>query len=307
VEEKQINFMGLRKITSTLSILMVLASLLSITFQGLPLALDFTGGTLVEVEYEQAPNLEVVRTKLESAGYKNVVVQKLSSDTAVSVRLADAFDDKIGLRIRDELATDGAVITLKRSEFVGAQVGEELREQGGLGILLALFAIMVYVSFQFQFKFSVAAVTALVHDVIITLGMFSIFRWDFDLTVLAAILAIIGYSLNDTIVVFDRVRENFRKLRKLEPIEVINVSLTQTLDRTISTSLTTVLVVISLFFFGGPAIHGFATAMMIGIVVGTYSSIYVASALTLAMGVSKEDLIREVPETEDGAETDKMP
>lgn len=307
MEEKQLNFMGLRKITSALSILMILASLLSIAIQGLPLALDFTGGTLVEVEYEQAPDLDVVREKLEGAGYKNVVVQKLSADTAVSVRLADAFDDKIGLRIRDELATDGAKITLKRAEFVGAQVGEELREQGGLGILLALFAIMVYVSFQFQFKFSVAAVLALVHDVIITLGMFSIFHWDFDLTVLAAILAIIGYSLNDTIVVFDRVRENFRKLRKLEPIAVINVSLTQTLDRTISTSLTTVLVVVSLFYFGGPAIHGFATAMLIGIVVGTYSSIYVASALTLAMGVSKEDLIKEVPETEDGAQTDNMP
>lgn len=307
MEEKQLNFMGFRKITSALSILMIVGSLLSLAIQGLPLALDFTGGTLVEVEYEQAPNLESVREKLEAAGYKSVVVQKLSSDTSVLVRLADAFDDKIGQRISDELAGDGAVITLKRSEFVGAQVGEELREQGGLGILLALFAIMVYVSFQFQFKFSVAAVLALMHDVIITLGMFSIFRWDFDLTVLAAILAIIGYSLNDTIVVFDRIRENFRKLRKLEPVAVINVSLTQTLDRTISTSLTTVLVVMSLFYFGGPAIHGFATAMLIGIVVGTYSSVYVASALTLAMGVSKEDLIREVPETEDGTQTDNMP
>jgi len=307
VEEKQFNFMGVRKFASGFSLLLILASLLSITFQGLPLALDFTGGTLIEVEYEQAPNLESVREHLESAGYKHVVVQKLSADTSVLVRLADAFDDTIGQRIRDELASKGAVITLKRAEFVGAQVGEELREQGGLGILLALFAIMVYVSFQFQFKFSVAAVLALMHDVIITLGMFSIFRWDFDLTVLAAILAIIGYSLNDTIVVFDRIRENFRKMRKLEPVEVINVSLTQTLDRTISTSLTTVLVVASLFVFGGDAIHGFATAMLIGIVIGTYSSIYVASALTLAMGVSKEDLIREVPETEDGAPVDDRP
>ncbi|KZZ40228.1 preprotein translocase subunit SecF, partial [Oleiphilus sp. HI0118] len=234
-----IDFMGKRKIAAVASVLLLIASLSSLAMQGLQLGLDFTGGTLVEVEYAAAPNLEDVRKTLNDAGYDKLVVQNFGADTSVLVRLSQGFDDKVGEQVLNVLSGTGDAVTLERAEFVGSQVGEELREQGGLGLLLALGIVMVYVALRFQFKFSVGAVAALIHDVIIVVGIFSIIGWDFDLTVLAALLAVIGYSLNDTIVVSDRIRENFRKLRKSDSAEVINISLTQTLSRTLVTSLTT--------------------------------------------------------------------
>ncbi len=294
-----IDFMGKRKIAALASILLLIASLSSLAIQGLQLGLDFTGGTLVEVEYEAAPNLEDVRKILNDAGYDKLVVQNFGADTSVLVRLSQGFDDKVGEQVLNVLSGTGDNVTLERAEFVGSQVGEELREQGGLGLLLALAIVMVYVALRFQFKFSVGAVAALIHDVIIVVGIFSIIGWDFDLTVLAALLAVIGYSLNDTIVVSDRIRENFRKLRKSDPAEIINISLTQTLSRTLVTSLTTILVLVALYIVGGEMINGFAKALLIGVVVGTYSSIYVASNVLLSMGVSKEDLIPTV-DKEDG-------
>ena len=294
-----IDFMGKRKIAAVASVLLLIASLSSLAIQGLQLGLDFTGGTLVEVEYQKAPNLEDVRTTLNDAGYDKLVVQNFGADTSVLVRLSQGFDDKVGEQVLNVLSGTGDNVTLERAEFVGSQVGEELREQGGLGLLLALAIVMVYVALRFQFKFSVGAVAALIHDVIIVVGIFSIIGWDFDLTVLAALLAVIGYSLNDTIVVSDRIRENFRKLRKSDPAEIINISLTQTLSRTLVTSLTTILVLVALYIVGGEMINGFAKALLIGVVVGTYSSIYVASNVLLSMGVSKEDLIPAV-DKEDG-------
>tara|TARA_R110002074_G_scaffold32940_1_gene91824 strand:+ start:199 stop:1116 length:918 start_codon:yes stop_codon:yes gene_type:complete len=303
---KQIDFMGKRKLAALFSIILLVASIGSLAIKGLNLGLDFTGGTLIEVEYSKAPNLENVRVLLLDSGYENVVVQNFGAATSVLVRLAESYNDKVGLEVSTALASSGESLELKRAEFVGAQVGEELREQGGLGLLLALGLVMIYVALRFQFKFSVGAVAALIHDVIIVIGVFSILGWDFDLTVLAALLAVIGYSLNDTIVVADRIRENFRLLRKIEPLEVINVSLTQTLSRTIVTSLTTILVLVSLYFFGGEMINGFAKALLVGVVIGTYSSIYVASNILLLMGITKEDLIAPVVEKE-GEELDQMP
>jgi len=303
---KQINFMGKRKIAAIFSIVLIIASIASLSVKGLALGLDFTGGTLVEVEYEVAPDLEEVRSLLTNGGYEKLVVQNFGSQTAVLVRLSESFNDKVGGQVVTSLSSTGQNVELKRAEFVGAQVGEELREQGGLGLLLALGIVMLYVALRFQLKFSVGAVGALIHDVIIVVGCFSIFNWDFDLTVLAALLAVIGYSLNDTIVVSDRIRENFRLLRKSSPTEVINISLTQTLSRTLVTSLTTLLVLVALYLVGGEMINGFAKALLIGVVIGTYSSVYVASNVLLAMGITKEDLI--APEIEeDGQEVDDRP
>jgi preprotein translocase subunit SecF len=308
VKKQVIDFMGKRKIAVALSAFLLIASIGSLAFNGLQLGLDFTGGTLVEVEYAQAPNLEEVRQQLNAAGYEKLVVQNFGADTSVLVRLSQGFNDKVGAEVASALAESGASLELKRAEFVGAQVGEELREQGGLGLLLALGIVMLYVAVRFQFKFSVGAVGALIHDVIIVLGMFSILHWDFDLTVLAALLAVIGYSLNDTIVVSDRIRENFRLIRKASPVEVINISLTQTLSRTVVTSLTTILVLLALYIVGGEMINGFAKALLIGVVVGTYSSIYVASNVLLALGITKEDLIAPIPEEGvEGDEVDERP
>jgi preprotein translocase subunit SecF len=303
----QIDFMGKRKLAALFSITLLLLSIASLSIKGLNLGLDFTGGTLVEVEYQVAPNLEDVRSQLMDSGYANVVVQNFGASTSVLVRLAESFNDKVGLEVVAALGAKGEQVNLTRAEFVGAQVGEELREQGGLGLLLALGLVMIYVALRFQFKFSVGAVAALIHDVIIVIGFFSIFQWDFDLTVLAALLAVIGYSLNDTIVVADRIRENFRLLRKEEPLSVINISLTQTLSRTIVTSLTTVLVLVALYFFGGEMINGFAKALLVGVIIGTYSSIYVASNILLLMGITKEDLIAPVVEKEGEDQLDQLP
>tara|TARA_R110001592_G_scaffold138511_4_gene357662 strand:- start:49493 stop:50416 length:924 start_codon:yes stop_codon:yes gene_type:complete len=302
----QIDFMGKRKLAAIFSITLLLVSIGSIAFKGLNLGLDFTGGTLIEIEYKAAPNLEDVRVQLMNSGYENAIVQNFGASTSVLVRLAESFNDKVGQEVITSLSSSGQAVELKRAEFVGAQVGEELREQGGLGLLLALGLVMIYVALRFQFKFSVGAVAALIHDVIIVVGFFSVLGWDFDLTVLAALLAVIGYSLNDTIVVADRIRENFRLLRKIEPLEVINISLTQTLSRTLVTSLTTILVLLSLYFFGGEMINGFAKALLVGVFIGTYSSIYVASNILLLMGITKEDLIAPIVEKE-GEELDEMP
>jgi len=300
-----IDFMKLRTGAMALSLLLLVVSIGSLATQGLNLGLDFTGGTLLEVQYDKPLALESISDTLDSAGYKDVTVQNFGSETDILVRMSEAFHDNLGnevLEILQKASTDNP-IELKRSEFVGANVGEELRDQGGLALLLALFVVMVYVAARFQFKFSVGAVVALFHDVVVILGLFSLFQWDFNLTVLAALLAVIGYSLNDTIVVADRIRENFRILRRGDAIEVINESLNQTLGRTIMTSLTTAVVLGALLVVGGELIHNFALALMVGVVVGTYSSIYVAANILLLMNITREDLMP--PEVEE--EVDDRP
>jgi preprotein translocase subunit SecF len=298
---KIINFMALRKIALALSVTLMVVAAASLAINKLQFGLDFTGGTLIEVGYEQAPDLVAVRSQLQTAGFDDAVVQNFGSERDVLVRLGQAFNDKVGENVLAVLQAGSASdVELRRSEYVGAQVGEELTEQGGLGMLVALAIVMLYVAFRFQLKFSVGAVVALIHDVLIVLGIFSLLKLDFDLTVLAAILAVIGYSLNDTIVVSDRIRENFRKLRKGTSEEIINESLSQTLGRTLVTSITTILVLTALLIFGGELIYGFALALLIGVVVGTYSSIYVASNVLLLLGISKEDLI--IPPKEDVVE-----
>lgn len=301
---KLYNFMGLRKVFGIVSIVLMLASIASLTVNGLRFGLDFTGGSLVEVGYEQSADLNLIRQQLSVAGYQDAVVQNFGSSTDVLIRLGETHDPKLGDKVVEALKADGSAVELRRNEYVGAQVGEELREQGGLGMLLALAMIMVYLAFRFQFKFSLGAVLALVHDVTIVLGFFSIMQLDFDLTVLAAVLAVIGYSLNDTIVVYDRIRENFRIMRKGGPLEIMNSSLSQTLSRTLVTSLTTALVLIALLVFGGETIRGFAIALLAGVVIGTYSSIYVAANLLLALKITKEDLI---PPPKEETEIDEMP
>ena len=298
------NFMGLRKVLAAISIALMLASVASLAVNGLRFGLDFTGGSLVEVGYQESANLGQIREQLVKAGYLDAVVQTFGSSTDVLIRLGETHDPKLGDKIVEALKVDGAELELRRNEYVGAQVGEELREQGGLGMLLALGMIMIYLAFRFQFKFSLGAVLALVHDVTIVLGFFSIMQLDFDLTVLAAVLAVIGYSLNDTIVVYDRIRENFRIMRTDDTVEVMNASLSQTLSRTIVTSLTTALVLVALLVFGGETIRGFSIALLAGIVIGTYSSIYVAANLLLALNVSRDDLI---PPPKENVEIDEMP
>lgn len=299
--------MGQRKLAMILSGVLLIVSFASFAVRGLNYGIDFTGGVLIEVGYPESADLAQVRGDLASAGFPEAVVQYFGTTHDVLVRLApregvskaDLSSDVLRM-----LRKSGADMQLRRVEFVGPQVGEELREQGGLAMLIALGAILVYVSLRFQWKFSLGAVAALFHDVIITIGFFSVLGLDFDLTVLAAVLAVIGYSLNDTIVVFDRVRENFRTMRKGTAIEIFNRSLNQTLSRTLMTSLTTLLVLVTLFFLGGELIHEFATALIVGVVIGTYSSIYVASTSALALGVIKADLM---PVQKEGAEADARP
>ena len=382
-EQQIINFMGVRKITSGLSILLVIASIISLAVFGLKGGLDFTGGTQLEVSFDRPANIPQVREFLEKEGISNPVAVLFGSDSEVMIRTqdqmavkgqqqaeaaiakvsgaklvevrrptreqegfasvlvvsgataaalqnADAFPDNRYGRVsysQEESNTlvaiekgldvvfvsellgrleqdAGAKIQLRSSEFVGPQIGDELRDQGGLGLLFAFAAVFVYVAFQFQWKFSVGALVALVHDVTITLGFFSIFQLDFDLTVLAAILALVGYSINDTIVIYDRIRENFRVLRKMDSLEVINISITQTLGRSIMTSATVFLVLVCLFVFGGELLRGFSTALIVGVVVGTYSSIYIAANITVALDIVKEDLM---PKPKEGAEVDAMP
>ena len=303
---KVINFMGLRKIAAFCSIALVLASIVSLATQQLNWGLDFTGGTLLEINYSETADLTGIRSTLANEGYKGATVVSFGTDRDVLIRLPHGYSDQEGAELLNKLqATFTGEVELRRIEFVGPQVGDELREQGGLAMLLALGLVMLYIAFRFQLKFAVGAVVALIHDVIITLGFFSFTRMEFDLTVLAALLAVIGYSLNDTIVVFDRIRENFRKIRRTESLELVNISLTETLDRTLFTSLTTLLVLVCLALFGGEMINGFAVALIVGIGVGTYSSIYVASNVLLLLNVSKEDLM--IPVKEGGEQEDLTP
>lgn len=291
-EQKKINFMGYRKIAAAISILLLIGSIASLATKGLNLGLDFSGGTLVELEYDQPADVDAVRASLAAAGLESAIVVHFGADSDVLIRVKDNLNQERAIELAAGLEVEsGAQIEVLRVEFVGPQVGEELREDGGLGLLAALIVVMLYVALRFQYKFSVGAVVALFHDVLITLGLFSIFGWEFDLTVLAALLAVIGYSLNDTIVVFDRIRENFRGVRGLEPMETINLSLTQTLTRTLVTSLTTLLVLVVLFLFGGEMIHNFSLGLIIGVMIGTYSSVFVASNVVLAMNIQGKDLI----------------
>lgn len=294
---KMYNFMALRWPAAVFSLVLLAISVGSLATKELQWGLDFTGGTLVEVAYSDSADLTEIRSTLDSRGYNGALVVSFGTDRDVLIRLPVGTSDEQGAALLGILQSESSdTVELRRIEFVGPQVGEELREQGGLAMLLALGLVMVYIAFRFQFKFALGAVGALAHDVIIVLGFFSIMGLEFDLTVLAAILAVIGYSLNDTIVVSDRIRENFRKLRRVEPIEVINQSLSETLGRTLVTSLTTLLVLISLTLVGGEMINGFAIALLVGVVVGTYSSIYVAANLLLSLGVSKDDLIVPLPD-----------
>lgn len=288
---KTINFLGLRKVFFGVAIVLMLASIGSLVVKQLNLGLDFTGGALVELNYSQAADLEQIRDVLRENGWDDAVVQNFGASTDVLIRLPSENPD-LGSEIAELVKRqDGNEVLVKRVEFIGPQVGEELRDKGGLGMLLALGGILLYVSLRFQMKFAVSAIAALFHDVIFTLGIFSLFGLSFDLTVLAALLAVIGYSLNDTIVVFDRVRENMRLMRQTELTDIINLSTTQTLGRTLATSFSTVLVLLALFWFGGENIHGFATALLIGVGVGTYSSIYIASGLLVTMRLTRDDLI----------------
>jgi len=298
---KPIAFMKGRFIAAAISGLLLLATLVSLSFQQLNWGLDFTGGTLIELNYDSSADLGDIRDQLVTGGYEGAMVVSFGTDRDVLVRLPISYSDAEGARMV-EVLRGGATsqeITMQRMEFVGPQVGDELREQGGLAMLLALGLVLIYVGFRFQIKFAMGAVTALAHDVLIILGFFSITRLEFDLSVLAAILAVIGYSLNDTIVVSDRIRENLRKIRKVEPLGVIDVSLNETLGRTLVTSLTTMLVLTSLAVLGGDMIFGFAVALLVGVTIGTYSSIYVASTSLLALGVTKEDVAIPVKEGEE--------
>jgi len=302
-QAKIYNFMGLRRYAVVFSALMLVVSSWSLYTQDLVLGLDFSGGTQIEVGYDQPADVGELREKLETAGFDNPVVVHFGSETDVLIRLQGEPDQKLAEQVVEVLQGEDEQIDLRRVDFVGPQIGEELREDGGLGMLTALAIVMLYVAIRFQLKFSVGAVLALAHDVIITLGIFSLARFEFDLTVLAAVLAVVGYSLNDTIVVSDRIRENFRKIRKASPVEVINESLSQTLWRTINTSATTMIVLLALFFIGGELIHNFAIALMIGVGIGTYSSIYVAATVMLALNVDREDLL----ETVEGELVDDLP
>ncbi|MDA9045865.1 protein translocase subunit SecF [Gammaproteobacteria bacterium] len=297
-------FMKYRKIAAMASVALFTVCVLSLTFRGLSLGLDFSGGTLVEVTYETPVELESIRNTLIDNGYDDSQVVNFGTNLDVLIKVADQNgNSSIGENIYNLLESNGFSGELKRVEFVGPQVGAELRDQGGLGMLVALFMILFYVAFRFQYKFALGAVSALGHDVVIILGLFSIFGWDFDLTVLAALLAVIGYSLNDTIVVSDRIRENFRTQRELGPQEMIDLSLNQTLGRTIVTSLTTLLVLFALFIFGGEMIKGFSLALILGVVVGTYSSIYVVANMLMSLTLTQEDLA--IPEPE-GADFDDI-
>lgn len=288
---KPINFLRLRKLFFVVAVALMLASIGSLAVKQLNLGLDFTGGALVELNYSEAADLEAIRATLRENGWGDAVVQNFGASTDVLIRLP-SDDPDLGNQVAQMIKTaDGGDVSVKRVEFIGPQVGEELRDQGGLGMLVAIGGILLYVSLRFQMKFAVAAILALVHDVIFTLGVFSFFNISFDLTVLAAVLAVIGYSLNDTIVVFDRVRENMRLMRQTELTDIINISTTQTLGRTLATSFSTILVLFALFWFGGENIHGFATALLIGVGVGTYSSIYIAGGLLVTMRLTRDDLI----------------
>ena len=305
MKDLQIDFMGKRKYALVLSAALLVTALLSLGSKGLNMGLDFTGGSLLEVGFTEEVDPEEVRNFLQGAGFNNGTVQYFGTNRDLLIRMPpqpDANQSSLGDEIFAALKSQYPEGELRQSNYVGPAVGDELTEDGGLALLTALIVVMIYILFRFTKQFSVGAVVALTHDVLVVLGLFSIFQWTFDLTVLAALLAVIGYSLNDTIVVSDRIRENFRKLRKSSPVETINQSLNQTLGRTLVTSLTTLFVLLALLFTGGEVIRGFALALSIGVMVGTYSSIYVAATTLLAMNISREDLL--VSEPDDDANPD---
>lgn len=315
LSKTEIDFMGVRRVAAGISAMLAVASVISLFFNSLNFGLDFTSGTSVRLNYSETIDLDQVNLTLQQSGYGDAVVVTFGSDRDIRVLLpvdssvAEQDQAEQAAQIGEALTAvlQGATrsqVRLLGSDYVSAKVGEELAEQGGLGMLVALGIIMVYIAVRFQFKFSVGAVIALAHDLIITLGIFSVFRMEFNLNTLAAMLAIIGYSLNDTIVVSDRIRENFRRLRKGSPIEMVNASLNQTLSRTLITSITTLLVLFSILLIGGESTQGFATALIIGVVIGTYSSIYIASNVIIYMNVTREDLMIPVKE---GAELDGLP
>ncbi|MEA2120352.1 protein translocase subunit SecF [Halovibrio sp. HP20-50] len=298
----QIDFMGRRNIAFCVSAVLLIVSIGAIFFQQLNLGLDFTGGTLVEVRYGTAPSLDAIRVLLENNGFQDVSVQTFGASNEILIRLQQAFDADVGGEVVNLLRSSGDSVDLVRSEFVGSQVGDQLRDQSGLGLLVALGVVMLYVAFRFQYKFAIGALLALMHDVVIVVGIFALFQLDFDLTVLAAILAVIGYSLNDTIVVYDRVREAIRTSRIDDMPQIFNEAINATLARTLATSGTTLLVLLALLLLGGDMIENFAIALLIGVGVGTFSSIYIAAALLLPLKLSREDLIptkKELDEEEE--------
>ncbi|MBP9721761.1 MAG: protein translocase subunit SecF [Gammaproteobacteria bacterium] len=297
----KIDFLRIRSITAVLSCLVVVASIVCLCIKGINWSLDFTGGIVVELGYKEEAPLPKIRSILQSANYHEAIVQSFGSPKEVIIRLAarkDTDEKVIAQDIIKLLTNDGTAVELRRVDAIGAQVGAELAEQGSLAIFVALIATMIYIAMRFETRFAVSAAVALAHDPIVILLIFSLFQIEFDLTTLAGILAVIGYSLNDTIVVFDRVKENFIKLRKASPLEIVNLSINQTLSRTIMTSGLTLLVVIALLIFGGPTLRGFSLSLFIGILVGTYSSIYIAGALALALGLNKADLLPKKKEVD---------
>ncbi|NWA83674.1 MULTISPECIES: protein translocase subunit SecF [unclassified Pseudomonas] len=302
---RTINFMGVRNVAFGFTMVLTVLALFSWFHKGLNYGLDFTGGTLIELTYEKPADVTLVRNELVKAGYHEAIVQSFGATTDLLVRMPGE-DPQLGHQVAEALQKVGGdnPASVKRVEFVGPQVGEELRDQGGLGMLMALAGIMIYLAFRFQWKFGVGAIVSLIHDVIVTVGILAYFQITFDLTVLAAVLAIIGYSLNDTIVVFDRVRENFRVLRKASLIENINVSTTQTLLRTMATSISTLLAIAALMIFGGDNLWGFSLALFIGVLAGTYSSIYIANVVLIWLNLNSEDLI---PPAATGKEVDDRP
>ena len=329
--EPRIDFLGRRGLAGIVSAVLIVIGIVSLGVRGLSFGIDFTGGTLVEVSYEESVAASSVRDLIAKAGFESALVQYFGTSKDILVRLpASAVEDaaQVSSRImvalrapyKETLVTGASgdlqqclsdngtsgrcVVQMRRVEFVGPQVGAELTEKGGLAMLYALLGILIYVSWRFEWRFAIGAVVALVHDVLITVGVFSVLGLEFSLPVLAAILAVIGYSLNDTIVVFDRVRENFRKMRRGTPIEIMNTSVNQTLSRTILTSLTTLLVVLTLLIIGGEVISGFATALLVGVLIGTYSSIFIANPTVLVLGISREDML---PVKKEGAEADALP
>ena len=302
---RTINFMGVRNIAFGVTVLLTVLALFSWFHKGLNYGLDFTGGTLIELTYEKPADVTQVRSELVKAGYHEAIVQSFGATTDLLVRMPGE-DPQLGHQVAEALQKVGGdnPASVKRVEFVGPQVGEELRDQGGLGMLMALGGIMIYLAFRFQWKFGVGAIVSLIHDVVVTVGILAYFQITFDLTVLAAVLAIIGYSLNDTIVVFDRVRENFRVLRRATLIENINISTTQTLLRTMATSISTLLAIAALMIFGGDNLWGFSLALFIGVLAGTYSSIYIANVVLIWLNLNSEDLI---PPAATGKEVDDRP
>lgn len=302
-----INFLGARKVAAWFSVFLVLGTLVSLGVRGLNFGIDFTGGTLVEMGYSASVDLDELRRKLDQSEFDGALVQYYGTAQDVLIRLGpqkDMNSAQISSRVIELIGAADQSTQVRRVEFVGAQVGEELVEKGGIAFVLSLFGILVYVAIQFQTRFAIGAIVALLHDPIVTIGFFSLTGMDFDLSVMAAVLAIIGYSLNDTIVVFDRVRENFRRMRQATAIEVFNTSINHTLSRTIITGISTLLVLLALLFWGGKIIQGFATALLIGLVVGTYSSVYVASPVCIALGISRQDML---PVEKEGADLPGRP